>query len=220
MEDKSETSPSTSNRTEFSDFVIKNAQRYFHELNMPPEQKERVNKKMLILPYGSVARGNASEVKSDLDLMFIENDASEHQSIMPLTDGVYHKDGTSLGQYIVNEYEKNHPNIRKERSLHVYPEYVGEIEVDNPHILVDDLINAIENDTLEEIPRRGGGHSNAAVLGLILNIDPQLAIIGDPIVFEQIKTKIKTSLKGKIEAEKKINEAYNRFVQWKNTEDD
>ena len=106
-----------SSRTEFSDFVISSSRHYFKELDMPQRQRERVTKKMLVIPTGSVARGNASEVKSDLDLIFIEIDSTEYnEPIMPFTEGNYHKDGTTLGKYIVNEYAKTHPTIREERS--------------------------------------------------------------------------------------------------------
>lgn len=219
MENKTENIPS--NRTEFSDFVVSSSRHYFDELDMPQGQRERLTNKMLVIPFGSVTRGNASEIKSDLDLIFIERDSSQYdQPVLPFTDGDYNKEGTNLGKHILNEYEKTHPTIREQRSKHVGREYIGEIEVDDPHILVDDLIDAIASNTLKETPRGGGGHSSAVVLGLILNVDPQLAIVGDPIVFEQVRTRIKASLKGKTEAEKEINEAYDQFVEWRKTEDD
>jgi len=202
-------------RTEFSDFVINSSRRYFDELILPEQQKERMMN-MLVIPFGSVVLGNASELSSDLDLIFVEdNPATYKKGIMPFTDGYYNRNKISLGKYIFDEYEKTHLGIKERRKGCVHPEYVKEVEVDNPHPLVDDLLEAIDNNTLKDEESGASGHSGAILLGLVLNANPSIVIAGSPELLGRIQAKIRNHLQNKPKEQKIISDEYNQFLQWK-----
>lgn len=211
-------------RTEFSDFVVNSSRQYFNNLVLPQQQKERMAR-MLLIPYGSIARGNASELTSDLDLFMIEdNPASYEESTLPFIDGSYNPDKISLGKYLLDEYEKKHPGTKEIRRSRVHPDYVDEVEVDTPHPLFDDLLQSVddgsftncEGDTISQ----GGGHSGAVFLGFILYVDPKVMIAGSPELLDRIRAKIRNHLKDKPEAQMLIAEEYNYYLRWDKASED
>ena len=202
-------------RTKFSDFVIQCIRDYISELNIDDERAERIrDQELLVIPFGSVARGNASEAESDIDLFFIAKDSN-----MPglLLDGAMHRNSESIDQYILARLAQAEPDIRINRS---------EIEWDSPCFTQEELIKAIETDNLDEEGQ--GGFPIRWVLGIILNIDPSLVILPPGVqisTLEEIRNRIREALEKlpkdtyqKLKAE--IAQGYSFFVNYKKGSED
>lgn len=113
MDETEGTRPINTERSEFSDFLVESAKKYFSKLALTDELKTEVeNQHMLVIPYGSAARGN-SVVTSDVDAYLL---TSEHQSTsVKLIGGKFHPSGKSLGKFLASYLGKTRPDLFDQR---------------------------------------------------------------------------------------------------------
>ncbi len=206
-------------RSEFSNFAVKSCREYFKNLILSADQKKRMEK-MIVIPFGSVARGDASEISSDLDLIFFEDDLVTYaKDIMPYIDGSCHKDKIALGRYILLQYQQNDPHIREERQGRVRPEYIDEIEVDMPHPQISKLLDSIVTNTLDDETSGNAGHTAAVLLGLILNASLDILIHGNLKFLYQLRSRINTYVEKYPTAKSVIEAHYEHFLNWSGDDD-
>jgi predicted nucleotidyltransferase len=221
MEDKKDNI--TKLRTEFSDFVIQCTIKYFSSSNINDIVRDEMRKQeLLIIPFGSVLRGNANEEKSDLDLFFVTLNSSNviKASLSKLTEGEFH-DGISLGKYIISEYKKRDPDIVDKRINNVSNEYVEEMETDFPLVSLDDLISSINKGEVAEVPTGGRGHSSAVIIGTILRANYDYVVYEGTNRSHGIMTsRIQAALSAKDEDDTAdlIDKEYNHFLSWNKDE--
>lgn len=94
-------------RSEFSDFLLDNTRKYFGELTPS-------NVAVAFVPYGSMARGNATENSSDVDMIAI-TESSAKEDVNALIDGSNHPSKLPIERYLMRELEKNRPDLYEER---------------------------------------------------------------------------------------------------------
>ncbi|MCS7092306.1 MAG: hypothetical protein NZM26_03070, partial [Patescibacteria group bacterium] len=126
-------------RSEFSDFLLIAIESYFKALNYPPRLKRKIiAQEVILLPIGSINRGNADASVSDIDIVFITKTDS-HGELPTLGNGQFHPRQLDLAEFVLEMLKQSNPDLAKIRT---------EIPYDNPVFTQKQILKAISNQNL------------------------------------------------------------------------
>lgn len=203
--------PPQPERTPFSDFLLRTTKQYFADLQLPPDLQEKIiNQETIILPVGSMNRGNADPLESDIDIVFITKNALRG-AIPMITEGEFHPAKRNLEEIALEELKAANPQVGNQRK---------DIPCDNPVFTQQQLISAIAK---QNLAREGqGGFPVAHIITLLLHTPESLMIFPNGVdanVFKSLRDRLNHAIDNlpPDEKQKVLDELESQYKKFKET---